>query len=324
MSPVPELFDLLGLPWAEFDAQKRLVARHPDFPRPEEVPGLEPWLREGTAALVPPGGLVVTGPRGQDVALWPREGGGFWAVLYPRAQVRNLAETWIEGKPFLNMLMHELRLPVTVIKGYTSLMRQGLAGPVSEKQAQFLDTMAANVARLERLLELVGLLSKIAHRRLPYEFQDIALGALVEEPLTRWADRWAEKDLTFVPLPADAAAWTVRTDPQYARWILHHLLENAWAYTPGGGTVRLEARADGEAVELAVHDTGIGVAEGDRSRLFTPFFRSPDERVRDHPGWGLALHVARALAHDLGGEVGYRPGPDRGSVFYLRLPRGAG
>ncbi len=320
MSPVPELFDLLGLPWAEFDARKRLVARHPDFPPLSELPSLSPWLQEGTAALVPPGGVVVAGPRGQDVALWPREGGGFWAVLYPRPQVRRLSEAWIEQKPFLNMLVHELRLPVTVIKGYTSLMRKGLAGPVTDKQQEFLDTMAANVRRLERLLELVGLLSKIAHRRLPYEFQDVTLGALVEEPLTRWAERWPEKRLSFQPLPAPQAAWRVRTDPQYARWILHHLLENAWAYTPEGGSVRLQARQTDEGIALEVHDTGVGVAEDEQARLFTPFFRSPSEQVREYPGWGLALHVARALAHDLGGEVGYRPAASGGSVFYLRLP----
>ncbi|NPA30998.1 MAG: HAMP domain-containing histidine kinase [Chloroflexi bacterium] len=320
MSPAPALLDLLGLPWAEFDAQRRLVARHPAFPPLEDLPALEVWLRP-EADPIPAQGLVIPGPQGQDLALWPREEGGFWAVLHPRAQVRGLTETWVEGKPFLNMLVHELRLPVTVIKGYTSLLRQGLAGPVTPKQQEFLGIMAANVGRLERLLELVGLLSKIAHRRLPYAFQDISLAALVKDPLAHWADRWAEKDLSFVPLPPEQAGWRVHTDPQYARWILHRLLENAWAYTPPGGTVRLQAHADGEAVELAVHDTGIGVAEGDRSRLFTPFFRSPAEPVRDQPGWGLALHVARALAHDLGGEVGYRPGEPRGSVFYLRLPQ---
>ena len=323
MSPVPELLNLLGLPWAEFDDQKRLRARHPDFPRPEEVPGLEPWLREGTAALVPPGGVVVQGPRGYNGALWPRQGGGFWAVLHPREQVRSLAEEWVEEKPVLNMLVHELRLPVTVIKGYTTLMRKGLAGPVSDKQAQFLDTVATNVRRLERLLELVGLWSKIAHRRLPYQPHDIAVGALVADPVAQWADRWAERELTFHDLPPEAGAWSVHTDPQYARWILQRLLENAWAYTAPGGQVWLEAQRIPQGVEIAVRDTGIGVAEDDRPRLFTPFFRSPDERVRDHPGWGLALHVARLLARDLGGEVGYRPASPAGSVFYLRLPVGS-
>ncbi len=320
MTPVPELLNLLDLPWAEFDAQKRLVRQHPRFPQVEEVPALAQWLQD-EAPLTPNEGVVVTGPRGQNVALWPREGGGFWAVLYPRPEVRALGEAWIEEKPFLNMLVHELRLPVTVIKGYTSLMEKGLAGPVTDKQKEFLTTMAANVRRLERLLELVGLLSKIAHRRLPYAPRAITLGALVEEPVRAWADRWAEKGLVFTPLPAEQAGWQVHTDPQYARWIVQHLLENAWAYTPEGGRVWLTAQRTEQGVALEVHDTGIGIAPEERARLFAPFFRSPDERVRDRPGWGLALHVARALARDLGGDLTYRaaePGP--GSVFILHLP----
>ncbi len=320
MSSLADLFDRLDLPWAEFDEHHRLVRRHPAFPRPEDLPALTTWQKQEDAAHLPPTGRILAGPRGHDLTLWPRAEGGYWAVLHPRPAVRTLTETWIEEKPFLNMLVHELRLPVTVIKGYTSLMDKGLAGPLTEKQKEFLQTMSANVARLERLLELVGLLSKVAHRRLPYEYRPITLGALVEEPLRRWQEPLATKGIALEHLPPGQAQWQVRTDPQYARWIVGHLLENAWAYTPSGGQVWLLARHTPATVDLEIHDTGFGISRAEQERLFTPFFRSPDERVREHPGWGLALHVARLLARELGGDLTYRPGEDQGSVFILRLP----
>ncbi|NPA06057.1 MAG: HAMP domain-containing histidine kinase [Chloroflexi bacterium] len=314
------LFELLGLPWAEFSSRGELVKKHPNFPPPDEVPELEAWLQPDTAILVPPEGLTIAGPGGYDLALLRRQAGGFWAVLRPRDLVREFGESYVEHKPFLNMLVHELRLPVTVIKGYTDLMQKGLGGPLSERQAQFLDIMSSNVKRLERLLEFISMLSKVAHRRLPFDERTMTLQELVEDVEEAWANRWAEKQLTYVGLPDAVRSWRVKADPQYTRWILHRLFENAWAYTPEGGRVWLDARrnADG-TIDLIVADTGIGVAEEDQERLFQPFFRSPDERVRAHKGWGLALHVARALAQELGGDLGYTPRP-RGSAFWLRLP----
>ncbi|NPA27055.1 MAG: HAMP domain-containing histidine kinase [Chloroflexi bacterium] len=316
----PALFDLLGLPWAEFSSRGEQLRQHPDFPSLEALPELQPWVQPETAVLVPPEGIILAGPGAYDLALLRRKEGGFWAVLRPRDLVREFSEGYVEQKPFLNMLVHELRLPITVIKGYTDLIQRGLGGPVSERQAQFLSIMAANVKRLERLLEFISMLSKIAHRRLPLEPRPIALGELVADVEEAWADRWAEKKLTYTGLPEDARQWRVQADPQYTRWILHRLYENAWAYTPEGGRVWLEARRHPDGtVDLIVADTGIGVAEEDQARLFQPFFRSPDERVRAHKGWGLSLHVARALAREQGGDLGYTPRP-QGSAFWLRLP----
>jgi signal transduction histidine kinase len=102
--------------------------------------------------------------------------------------------------------------------------------------------------------------------------------------------------------------------------ILANLLSNANKYTPEGGKIAIHAAAGGGAVRVTVRDNGIGMTEQEQAHLFTQFFRGESPAVRDQPGWGLGLHVAKRLVEVLGGSIGVESKPGEGSMVWFTQP----
>ena len=112
----------------------------------------------------------------------------------------------------------------------------------------------------------------------------------------------------------------MHTDPQRLMQILTNLLSNANKYTPEGGRIEIRASREGGMVRVTVQDHGIGMTEEEQSRLFTQFFRGESTTVRDQPGWGLGLHVTKRLVEVLGGSIGAKSAPGKGSTFWFTQP----
>lgn len=124
----------------------------------------------------------------------------------------------------------------------------------------------------------------------------------------------------------------VYADPQRASQIFTNLLNNAWKYTPEGGSIQVRAwpvsggeqGAPGQQVRVEIQDNGIGMSEADQEQLFTSFFRSDAQEVREQQGWGLGLSVARSLVELMGGEIGVTSQLEQGSTFWFTLPVASG
>jgi signal transduction histidine kinase len=114
----------------------------------------------------------------------------------------------------------------------------------------------------------------------------------------------------------------VRADAARLRQILVNLLGNAARHTPAGGTVAVDAAADGAGVRLHVRDTGVGIAADQLERIFEPFARVHDRRAAPTEGTGLGLTISRALARGMQGDVTVVSAPGAGSTFTVTLPRG--
>ena len=110
-------------------------------------------------------------------------------------------------------------------------------------------------------------------------------------------------------------------DRDRMRQVADNLVSNALKYTPRGGRVSVRLRPDGERVELAVRDTGIGIDAPDRDRLFTRFFRARQAAERNIQGVGLGLSIARSIVESHGGRIEVDSQPGEGSVFRVRIPR---
>lgn len=226
---------------------------------------------------------------------------------------------------FISVVVHELRIPMTAIKGYADLLRQGAVGPVTETQKGFLDVIRNNVNRMAALTSDLSDLNRVESGRMKLELIPMAIGDTVSEVVQSLKPEFAAKNQSLqVNVPSELPK--VYADPQRVSQVIANLLSNATKYSSEGSTVQiyaalLESSEDHAAmIKLDVVDHGGGISNEEQSKLFTPFFRSDANSVREQQGWGLGLSVARSLVELMGGEIGVKSEFGSGSTFWFTLP----
>ena len=235
------------------------------------------------------------------------------AELLDQAQAADRAKS-----RFLATVSHELRTPLTALAGYEELLVDQVIGPLSESQLDVLERMRSVTNHLASVIEEVLAFSSLdegRERLRPTEFLAADLihsVAAVVEPLAQ------QKHLRFVASTPDVAI-RMNNDIDKIRQILVNLAGNAVKFTDSG-EVRLELHErDGDAC-FSVCDTGIGIADADRARLFKPFAQLHTGLTRRHGGTGLGLYISRCLAELLGGRIDVESDVGKGSTFTLVLP----
>jgi signal transduction histidine kinase len=270
------------------------------------------------------GVLVVTRDRGErpfskQEAYRLRAISDYAALALWKAELLEQAQAADRAKSrFLATVSHELRTPLTALAGYEELLVDQVIGPLSESQLDVLERMRSVTNHLASVIEEVLAFSSLDEGRervRPTEFLAADLinsVAAVVEPLAQ------SKRLRFVASTPDAAI-RMNSDIDKIRQILVNLASNAVKFTDVG-EVRLELHLrDGDAC-FAVCDTGIGIADGDRDRLFKPFAQLDTGLTRRHGGTGLGLYISRCLAELLGGRIDVDSEVGKGSTFTLVLP----
>ncbi len=220
---------------------------------------------------------------------------------------------------FVSIVSHELKIPMTSIRGYADLLKQGLIGPVNEKQLEFLRTIMSNVDRMVALVSDLSDISRIETGRLRIEPAAVPAGATIRDALAQMKPQFDSRlQAVETGIPEDLPK--LHTDPQRLMQILTNLLSNASKYSPEGGRIEILAEREGSLVRIMVRDHGIGMTAEEQSRLFTQFYRGESAAVRDQPGWGLGLHVTKRMVEVLGGGIGVESKPGEGSVFWFTQP----
>jgi signal transduction histidine kinase len=240
------------------------------------------------------------------------------ARLFEAVQAANRAKT-----EFVSFVSHELKQPMTSMKGYSDLLFKGTAGELNEMQSAFLEVIRSNVARMDRLVQDLLDVSRIEAGRLRLEIQSVPVEEVVEEAVRGVREQIASKSQQLdVEIPGDVPP--VTADRTRLVQILANLLSNAHKYTPEGGSVGLRlARTDGpdgQFVCCSVSDTGVGISEEDQERLFTKYFRASDPAVRNEPGTGLGLVITKSLVELQGGEIWLESELNEGSTFFFTVP----
>jgi signal transduction histidine kinase len=236
------------------------------------------------------------------------------ARLYKAVQDANQAKT-----RFVSVVTHELRIPMTSIKGYTDLLRGGMVGPINEMQTNFLEVIRNNVERMSVLVSDLSDISHIETGRMKLSLSVVNLGENVKQVLQSVQPKIEEKQqILTVDLPENLP--TVNVDPNRLAQVLTNLVSNANKYTDPEGKIDLRARLENEFIRVEVSDSGIGISPEDQKRLFTQFFRSDDPMVREQQGWGLGLNVTQRLVELMGGQIGVQSEYRKGSLFWFTVP----
>lgn len=221
---------------------------------------------------------------------------------------------------FLAVMSHELRTPLTAIIGYADLLAAGIGGELTPQQRQQLDRLIASARNLLRLIDEILIYSRTEVGREVVRPETVDIRDLVKEAARRIEPIAREQGLDLeVDIPADPVYASV--DPAKVGQILFGLLSNAVKFTEKG-KIRISAHGTDDRAVFHVTDTGIGIREEDRERIFDPFWQVEPATTRRRGGAGLGLSLARRLARLMGGDIVVSSEPGRGSTFEVWLPTG--
>ena len=231
------------------------------------------------------------------------------------AHADRMAELERTKADFLNLASHELRGPMTVIRGYNSMLADGTLSPGQfASVARLLDL---KLAQMDRLIEQMLETARLERDDLELEQEEFDLRFVVQEqidilrPLTR--------DHRLV-LDAGDPAPLVRGDRTRISTVVANFLDNAIKYSPDGGEIRCSACLRDSRAIVSVRDEGLGIAPEHMPRLFSRFGRLPTEENMNIPGTGLGLFLCKEIANRHGGDITVRSKPGVGSEFTLTLP----
>lgn len=216
---------------------------------------------------------------------------------------------------FVAGVTHELRTPLHTIVGFTDLLKEEIAGPLTDTQRDFLLHIRNDSQHLLNLINDVLDLSRIDAGGLQVNLQSQSLEAAVHEAVGAIRpDADAKSIGVTYRLGGDEE---VLADPTRLRQILDNLLSNAVKFTSAGGEIQIEAEGSGEMVQVTVADNGVGIVEAERGKVFERFYQVNHSRG----GSGLGLAITKQLVEMHGGNISVDSGPDRGSRFRFSLRR---
>ncbi len=219
---------------------------------------------------------------------------------------------------FLNLVAHELRSPLTVIRGYLSLFRDVDDERRIELERRSLPALQAKTEEMSRLVDQMVEVARLEEGSMRLREETFDLAASVELAVSgaKALDDEAHR-LKLEPLVQEL---NVVGDEERTRIVLSNLLSNAIKYSPGGGDVVVTVRTHENYGCVLVADRGVGIAEEDRAKLFAPFTRIERKDLTYVPGTGMGLYLSRELARRQGGDVRLLPASGEGSTFELCVP----
>ena len=222
---------------------------------------------------------------------------------------------------FLNLASHELRGPLTVVRGYVSMLEGGLLGDLNDRGRKAVPVISAKVLEMNALIEQMIEAARLEDGALMLRPADADLRDIVGEAVES-AKHLADRKHKIQLRTPERPVW-VRVDAERVKTIVTNLVGNAIKYSPDGGPIDCEITARGGIARVSVKDAGVGIANEDLPILFTRFGRVSTPKTDHLPGTGLGLYLGRQLARLHGGEITVESAPGKGSTFALHLPLSA-
>ena len=220
---------------------------------------------------------------------------------------------------FLANMSHELRTPLNAIIGFSEVLSEKMFGEVNDKQLEYLLDIHTSGHHLLSLINDILDLSKIEAGRMELDLASVNLPMLLDNCTTLVRERAIRQGLALaLDLEDGVGDWVA--DVRKVKQIVINLLSNAVKFTPAGGRVTLRARLLEHAVEIAVVDTGVGIAKDQQALVFEEFRQAGGDYLRKSEGTGLGLSLARRFAELHGGSIRVESEPGHGATFAFILP----
>lgn len=220
---------------------------------------------------------------------------------------------------FLSISSHQLRTPLTIIKGYSSMLMEGSFGKMSKPVKESVEKIFVSTERLINLVESLLNISRIEAGRIEFKLEPVDLETVAKSMVVDFQDKAKARKLKLV-FNAEEKVPKVLADAQKIKDVVSNLIDNAIKYTKQG-EIMVGLHQEGTSVVFASQDTGIGMDADDIGRLFNKFTRGKESNKVNTEGTGLGLYYARVLVENMGGRIWVEsPGKGKGSKFSFSLP----
>jgi PAS domain S-box-containing protein len=250
------------------------------------------------------------------VAFGSKARGGYVMIFRDITREKSIED---ERNEFISVASHELRTPVAVVEGNVgNAMLLAERANVGDTIRQSLAAAHDQIIFLGNLINDLAMLSRAERENLALTVSQFNVAELVESLVHDYTPQAAKKSLSLKK-EVDPSATTLSSSQLYVREILQNFVTNAIKYTEKGG-LTIRAKATGNEIEFSVADTGYGISQSEKNKLFTKFFRSDDWRVRKSNGTGLGLYVCAKLAKLLGGAISIDSQLNKGTTAKLSVP----
>jgi PAS domain S-box-containing protein len=217
---------------------------------------------------------------------------------------------------FISMASHELKTPVTSLKGFLNLLQRRLTSPEDEKELHYLSRMNAQVHKLTKLINDLLDISKMQTGQLVYREEHFDLDALVQEIVENIQGTTQTHHLLLEGL-TEAEAFG---DRDRIGQVLINLLNNAIKYSPQASTVVVRVAKDQNNTLVSVQDFGIGIAKEHLQKIFERFYQVTDTEERTYPGLGIGLYISLEIVKRHGGQIWVESKKGEGTTFHFTLP----
>lgn len=220
---------------------------------------------------------------------------------------------------FISMASHQLRTPLTSIKGYISMLLEGDLGELTDDQKHVLNEAFVNSERMVRLIGDFLNVSRLQTGRFVIDKHPVDLAALVTRELEGLAQNAAAKGIVFsYKVPKNIPV--IPLDENKMQQVIMNFADNAIYYSKEKDKVRINLKKVNDCIELTVKDTGIGVPKDEQAGLFDKFYRASNARKARPDGTGVGLFLAKKVIHDHGGTIIFESKEGKGSTFGFRIP----
>jgi PAS domain S-box-containing protein len=221
---------------------------------------------------------------------------------------------------FVSTVSHELRTPLTSIAGSLGLLQSGALGALPDKAADMIEIAYKNSGRLVRIINDILDIGRLEAGQLALQMIGVPLGELLQQSVEANIS-YAEKYGVRFVLDKGAGDERVLADPDRLMQVITNLLSNAAKFSPAGADVHIRVRSGSMMIRVEVEDSGTGIPESFRSRIFEKFAQGDASAARRFEGTGLGLSIARKLMEAMGGNIGFSSVAGHGTIFNIELRR---
>ena len=243
-------------------------------------------------------------------------------VIYTiNSMINRLNELEEKKDVFLSMISHELKIPASVIIGFTkALSKPEMMGDLTPKQKKTVEIIKRNATRLESLIGDLLDSRKLELSKMRFSYAEVDITKLLEYIQTSNSHILQEKQIEFVNTTNEQISST--TDGSRLDQVFTNLIHNAVDFVPEkGGKIEIGAKLNDSKINCYVKDNGIGIPKEKQSNLFNKFYQADSTLRRKHGGTGLGLSICKGIINGLGGKIWVESEEGTGSVFYFEIPQ---